>query len=427
MLDLLANPQIWVAFFTLTALELVLGIDNIVFISILADKLPASQRLKARRLGLFIAMFMRIALLFFLSLVVAFTSPLFSLLEQSFSGRDLILLAGGVFLLWKSTKEIHHLILGEKAIQTDKVAANFGSVILQIVIIDAVFSIDSIITAVGLVEQIEVMVAAIVVSVILMMLFAELIGNFVSTHPSIKMLALVFLFMIAMVLIADGLHHHIPKGYIYFAMAFALIIEALNIGQSSRKLQANALDNKVICSQCPNRILAETANRNRGLCTPCHKKLKLQPAKVEDIDDADLCYIDNFPEDLPYENGATHIGIYFAWIIKNGLIGERHRHSAAIEIQFVREELITGREFLIRFCDEKLCEVDLNSIGNEFTRDYYQSELFLQDYEATLGNNLETLYHVSDSWENYHKLAPIIDKQFEQWKYRKESWVPTWE
>lgn len=238
-MNLLADPQVWVAFLTLTALELVLGIDNIVFISILADKLPERQRLLARRVGLFLAMFMRIALLFMLSWLVGLTAPLITVLAQELSGRDLILILGGVFLLWKSTKEIHQLLEGEPGGASTRVEATLGAVIAQIVLIDAVFSLDSIITAVGMVEHIEVMVAAVIVSVALMMLFAAPIGDFVSAHPSIKMLALAFLFLIGVVLIADGLDHHIPKGYVYFAMAFSLAVEMLNL--RSKKLKGQSV------------------------------------------------------------------------------------------------------------------------------------------------------------------------------------------
>ena len=233
-MELLTDPQIWIAFLTLTALELVLGIDNIVFISILSDKLPKEQRLFARRVGLFLAMFMRIGLLFILSWLVGLTAPWFTILAEEISGRDLILIVGGIFLLWKSTKEIHQLLEGERGVESNKVAATFSSVIIQILLIDAVFSLDSIITAVGMVDHIEVMVAAVIVSVALMMLFANSIGNFVSAHPTVKMLALAFLFLIGVVLVADGLDHHIPKGYVYFAMAFSLMVEMLNLRRRAK-------------------------------------------------------------------------------------------------------------------------------------------------------------------------------------------------
>src|SRR3990167_7041892 len=196
MIELLSDPQVWIAFLTLTALELVLGIDNVIFISILVDKLPPVRRDMARRVGLFLAMFMRIGLLLLLSWVVGMSEPLFGLLRQEISGRDLILIGGGLFLLWKSTKEIHQLLEGETGEASTEAGATFSSVIVQITLIDIVFSFDSIITAVGMVDQIEIMIAAVVGSVILMMVFAGAIGRFVSAHPTIKMLALSFLFVI---------------------------------------------------------------------------------------------------------------------------------------------------------------------------------------------------------------------------------------
>jgi predicted tellurium resistance membrane protein TerC len=229
MMQLLSDPQAWVAFFTLTALELVLGIDNIIFISILVDKLPEARRQLARRIGLFLAMFMRIGLLFLLAWISGLIAPLFTVFRHEISGRDLILIAGGLFLLWKSTKEIHQLLEGEKGGASAAFRATFSAVILQIMIIDIVFSLDSIVTAVGMVDEVEVMVAAVVASVLLMMAFAGGIGRFVSAHPTVKMLALAFLFVIGVVLIADGFDHHVPKGYVYFAMAFSVGVEMLNI------------------------------------------------------------------------------------------------------------------------------------------------------------------------------------------------------
>jgi predicted tellurium resistance membrane protein TerC len=237
MIEPLSDPQVWIAFLTLTALELVLGIDNVIFISILVDKLPKKRRDLARRIGLFLAMFMRIGLLFFLSWIVGLTEPLFSLFRQEISGRDLILIGGGLFLLWKSTKEIHQLLEGEKGEASTAVRATFSAVILQIAIIDIVFSFDSIITAVGMVDQIEVMMAAVIVSVLLMMAFAGGIGRVVSAHPTIKMLALAFLLVIGVVLIADGFDHHVPKGYVYFAMAFSVAVELLNIRMRKRAVR----------------------------------------------------------------------------------------------------------------------------------------------------------------------------------------------
>jgi predicted tellurium resistance membrane protein TerC len=237
MIELLSDPQVWIAFLTLTALELVLGIDNIIFISILVDKLPKDRRDFARRIGLFLAMFMRVGLLFLLSWIVGMTEPLISLFRQGISGRDLILIGGGLFLIWKSTKEIHQLLEGETGSASSQVRATFMAVIVQITIIDLVFSFDSIITAVGMVDQVEVMIAAVIVSVLLMMAFAGGIGRVVSAHPTIKMLALAFLLVIGVVLIADGFEHHVPKGYVYFAMAFSVAVEFLNIRMRKRAVR----------------------------------------------------------------------------------------------------------------------------------------------------------------------------------------------
>lgn len=237
MIELVSDPQLWGAFITLTALELVLGIDNVIFISILVDKLPPERRDLARRIGLLLAMFMRVGLLFVLSWIVGLTGPLFAILEHDISGRDLILIFGGLFLLWKSTKEIHQLLEGEKGAASAAVRATFSAVIAQIAIIDLVFSFDSIITAVGMVDQVPVMVAAVIASMLLMLAFAGKIGRIVSQHPTIKMLALAFLLVIGVVLIADGFDHHIPKGYVYFAMAFSVAVELLNIRMRKRAAQ----------------------------------------------------------------------------------------------------------------------------------------------------------------------------------------------
>ena len=235
LLALLTDPNAWIAFLTLTALELVLGIDNVIFISILVDRLPATSRERARRIGLFLAMFMRIALLLLLSWIVGLTAPLFAVLGKAISGRDLILIVGGLFLLWKSTHEIHQLLEGEEGSASSAVQATFTAIILQIIIIDLVFSLDSIITAVGMVDNVAVMIAAVVVSVGLMMLFASHIGRFVSNHPTIKMLALAFLLVVGMALVAEGLGQKVPKGYIYFAMAFSVAVEMLNIRMRKKR------------------------------------------------------------------------------------------------------------------------------------------------------------------------------------------------
>jgi predicted tellurium resistance membrane protein TerC len=227
--ELLTDPQAWIAFLTLTALELVLGIDNIVFITILVDRLPPRQRDFARRLGLGLAMFMRIGLLLTLAWLVGLTAPLFTVLGEEISGRDVILIAGGIFLIWKATSEIHGLVEGEDHAQERRMATTFAGILAQIAVIDLVFSLDSIITAVGMVDEIPIMVAAVVAAVLLMMVAAGPIGNFVSRHPTVKTLALSFLIMIGMALVADGLDFHVPKGYIYFAMAFSVAVEMLNL------------------------------------------------------------------------------------------------------------------------------------------------------------------------------------------------------
>jgi predicted tellurium resistance membrane protein TerC len=242
MMELLTNPQAWIALATLTGLELVLGIDNIIFISILVDKLPKAKQEFARRLGLFMAMFMRIGLLLVLAWIVGLVAPLFTVLGQEISGRDLILIAGGLFLIYKSTGEIHQSLEGDEEHGPSAVKITLTAVILQIMVVDLVFSLDSIITAVGMVDDVRVMIAAVVASVGLMMLFAAAIGRFVTEHPTIKMLALAFLVVVGVVLVAEGFDHHLPKGYVYFAMAFSLGVEMLNIRLRKGKapLQLNA-------------------------------------------------------------------------------------------------------------------------------------------------------------------------------------------
>jgi len=228
-MEWITDSQAWIAFLTLTALELVLGIDNIVFITILAGKLPGEQQKKARLVGLFLAMFMRIALLFSLSWLIRLTSPLFEVLSQEISGRDLILILGGLFLIGKSTHEIHGKLEDDEGRASSGVASSFVSVIIQILLLDIIFSLDSVITAVGMADHIGIMISAVVVSIVFMMIFAGSIGNFVQRHPTVKMLALSFLLLIGVSLIAEGLDRHIPKGYIYFAMAFSLFVEMLNM------------------------------------------------------------------------------------------------------------------------------------------------------------------------------------------------------
>ena len=225
-----SNPEIWIALVTLTVLELVLGIDNIIFISILAGKLPAEQRGRARVVGLGLAMITRILLLISIVWLARLSEPWFTVLERGVSGRDLILLVGGLFLLAKSTHEIHDKLEGEEAaVAMGAGGPTFAAVIAQIIALDIVFSIDSVITAVGMVEEVAVMVAAVVLAVIMMMFFSGPISAFVERHPTVKMLALSFLLLIGVALIADGLHFHIPRGYIYFAMGFSVMVEMLNL------------------------------------------------------------------------------------------------------------------------------------------------------------------------------------------------------
>ncbi len=247
-MEWLTNPEIWIAFFTLTALEIVLGIDNIIFISILVSRLPAHQQAKGRIIGLSLAMGTRILLLLSITWIMRLTTDLFEIFGQGFSGRDLILFFGGLFLLFKSTVEIWHSVEGEEAAkQGAGLKASFLGVILQIAVIDIIFSLDSVITAVGLVEHVPVMIAAIMISIVVMMLSASTISAFIDKHPSLKVLALSFLIVVGTLLIAEAFGVHVPKGYIYFAMAFSLGVEALNIKMRSamknkRALQASEQD-----------------------------------------------------------------------------------------------------------------------------------------------------------------------------------------
>lgn len=234
-MEWLADPQLWIAFATLTLLELVLGIDNVIFISILSGKLPPEKQARARYIGLGLALGIRILLLLSLSWIIGLKDPLFSLFGHAFSGKDLVLLIGGLFLIGKSTHEIHGSLEGEEGHASKKTYSSFISVIIQIVLLDIVFSLDSVITAVGMISTtygeagIYIMVAAVIISIVAMMLFAGPIGSFVQRHPTIKMLALSFLLLIGVMLVAEGLGQHIPKGYIYFAMAFSVIVEILNM------------------------------------------------------------------------------------------------------------------------------------------------------------------------------------------------------
>lgn len=246
-MELLASPEIWISLVTLTVLEIVLGIDNIIFISILSSKLPEHQQKKARQLGLALAMITRVLLLLSLSWVMSLTSPLFNVAEwfsisnetlfekMAISGRDLILITGGLFLIYKSTSEIHEKLEGSEHHQSTGKVHSFTGVITQILILDIVFSLDSVITAVGMADEILVMIAAVVIAVIVMMISASSISAFVNKHPTVKMLALSFLLLIGVSLLAEGFEQHIPKGYIYFAMAFSVLVEMLNLKMKSPK------------------------------------------------------------------------------------------------------------------------------------------------------------------------------------------------
>lgn len=245
-MELLSNPEVWVSLLTLTMLEIVLGIDNIVFISILAGKLPEHQQKKARQVGLALAMITRVLLLLSLSWIMKLTSPLFNIADWvgitdaewlgklAISGRDLILIVGGLFLIYKSTHEIHNKLEGEVEDETKVKVHSYAGTIVQILILDIVFSLDSVITAVGMADHIEIMVAAVIIAVIIMMLSASAISNFVNQHPTVKMLALSFLLLIGVSLLAEGLDQHIPKGYIYFAMAFSVLVEMLNLKMNKK-------------------------------------------------------------------------------------------------------------------------------------------------------------------------------------------------
>ena len=242
-MDWLLDPQAWLALATLTALEIVLGVDNIIFISILCGRLPERERARARAVGLVLAMLTRLGLLLSLAWVMTLTAPLFTLFDKEVSGRDLILIGGGLFLLWKSVHEIHNSLEGEEDGRDAGGAATFGGVIAQIAVVDIVFSLDSVITAVGMVQEVAVMVTAIVISVGVMLFAARPIGQFVDRHPTVKMLALSFLILVGVALIGEGWDLHIPKGYIYFAMAFSVAVEMLNLRVRARMREAVHLRN----------------------------------------------------------------------------------------------------------------------------------------------------------------------------------------
>ena len=234
-MDWLTDPDIWIGFLTLSALEIVLGIDNIVFLSIISAKLPPDQQKAARRVGLGLALGMRVVLLLTLSFLIGLTEPWFTVFHNEISGRDLILIIGGLFLIGKATYEIHDKLEGHEGHSSEKVRASFASVVVQIVLLDAVFSLDSVITAVGMVDEVAVMMAAVVVAIIIMLFSAQSVSSFVNKHPTVKMLALSFLMLIGLALVLDGLEKEIPKGYIYFAMGFSLLVELLNLRARAKK------------------------------------------------------------------------------------------------------------------------------------------------------------------------------------------------
>ncbi|TKB62966.1 MAG: TerC family protein [Nitrospira sp.] len=244
MFDWLTQSEMWIALGTLTALEIVLGIDNIIFISVLVSRLPQHQRNLARRVGLGLAMIARLGLLFSISLVMELTAPLFTILSQAISGRDLILIIGGLFLLAKATHEIHESVEGEDDQAASSVPANFGMMLLQITVLDVVFSLDSVITAVGLVDDVSVMATAIIIAVLVMLFAARSIGEFVDAHPTIKILALSFLILVGVTLMVEGFDVHVPKGYIYFAMAFSVAVEMINLRIRARTNPPRKLHNR---------------------------------------------------------------------------------------------------------------------------------------------------------------------------------------
>ena len=236
MIEWLSSPEIWASLLTLTVLEIVLGIDNSIFISIVSSRLPQEKQLLAQRVGLGLALFMRIGLLSMIVWIASLTRPIFTVMELGISWRDIILIAGGLFLLVKGTLEIHHHVEGEEGLDGPaKKVVTFGAVIVQILILDVVFSLDSVITAVGMADDLGVMIAAVVIAIAVMMFAADPVSRFVSAHPTVKMLALSFLLLVGMALIADGLHYHIPRGYLYFAVAFSLGVEVLNLWAHKNK------------------------------------------------------------------------------------------------------------------------------------------------------------------------------------------------
>ena len=245
MFEWIASPEAWIALTTLTALEIVLGVDNIIFISILVSRLPPAQRNMARNIGLGLAMITRLLLLACISWIMGLTEPLFSVFDNSVSGRDLILIGGGLFLLFKATSEIHKSLEGSESHSTSVASASFGLILAQIAVLDIVFSLDSVITAVGLVDHLSLMAIAIIIAVLVMLFAAKSIGDFVDRHPTIKMLALSFLMLVGVTLIVEGFDVHVPKGYIYFAMAFSIAVEMLNLRLRRKNTQTVVLHKQI--------------------------------------------------------------------------------------------------------------------------------------------------------------------------------------
>jgi predicted tellurium resistance membrane protein TerC len=263
-MEWISQPETWIAFITLVILELVLGVDNVIFISILAGKLPPAEQPRARTTGIMMAVITRLLLLFSISWIIRLEDPIVSLFGLSFSGRDLILLAGGVFLLWKSTREIHDKLEGVEGHASAKVHASFWNVVIQIMLLDIVFSLDSVITAVGMVDHIEIMVAAVVIAAVTMIFVATPLSKFVEEHPTIKILALSFLLLIGFTLIVEGFQLHIPKGYIYFAMGFSILVEMLNLRVRQRPAAPVVLRERYTAELLPVPVAMESGVRSAG-------------------------------------------------------------------------------------------------------------------------------------------------------------------
>ncbi|HUG34102.1 MAG TPA: TerC family protein [Anaerolineales bacterium] len=273
-MEWITQPEAWIAFITLLVLELVLGVDNVIFISILAGKLPVQDQQRARTTGIAMAVITRLLLLFSISWIIRLETPLFSVAGFDFSGRDLILLAGGVFLIWKATREIHDKLEGVEGHASAKVHASFGSVIVQIMLLDIVFSLDSVITAVGMVDELPIMIAAVIIAALTMIFVATPLSKFVEGHPTIKILALSFLLLIGFTLIVEGFQFHIPKGYIYFAMGFSVLVEVLNLRLRQRAAEPVALRKRYTRELVPAPVAVRTDVRPSGRKPVKRKQVK---------------------------------------------------------------------------------------------------------------------------------------------------------